>query len=184
MGNPLNPETDIPDIPASLKRDASNKAPFMTDETATVVQETEKRPAKSVKAKSNGQAPKAVVKAADKPKVKKAVKVAAKAKTAPKATVKAHKVVAKTKAVKTKVAKPRVSKAELDAWGFRKGSAKSQAVAMYARKSGATLGEVKAVVGSVQLNCLVLLEEQGKKVERVKEKRGDERAVTRYWLKS
>lgn len=164
------------DIPAFLKRDANNKAEFMMSESVDV--EGESRPAKSAKpakAKANGAAP---VKAASKPKAKAAAKAPTKAKTAPKATAKATKAPAKAK-----VAKPKAeSKVERDVWGFRKGSAKSDAVAMYSRKSGATLSEVKDKVGSIQLNVLNALEADGHKVERKKEERKGQRAATRYFL--
>lgn len=171
------PKPDPLDIPAFLKRDVTTRrAPYMSE---SVEPEVESRPAKSVKAKANGAAQPAV-KAAGKPKAKAVAKAPAKAKTAPKATVKAAKAPAKAK-----VAKPKAeSTVEKDMWGFRKGSSKSQAAVMYARKSGATLEEVKEKVGSVQLNLLKGLEEDGHTVERKKEKVGDARAVTRYFLKA
>ncbi len=173
MGEP-EPGLDIPNF---LLRDANNKAEFMRMATDSVV---ESRPAKSVpKAsdKSNGE-DKAPVKAAGKS-VKKAAKAKVRAKTAPKVTAKATKT-----PLKAKVAKPKAAtKVEKDVWGFRKGSAKSKAIAMYARKSGATLEEVKTAVGSIQLNVLNSLEENGKLVERIKEQRKGQRPVTRYFLK-
>jgi hypothetical protein len=170
---------DSLDIPASLLRDANNKAEFQRMASDEV--EVESRPAKTkVKAttKANG-VDKAPVKAAGKP-VKKVAKAAVKAKTAPKATARAAKAPIKAKATKPKAA----GKVDKDAWGFRKGSAKSKAVAMYTRKSGATLEEVKAVVGSVQLNVLNKLEEDGAKIKRVKEQRDGQRPVTRYYLQT
>lgn len=127
-------------------------------------------------AKPNGAAkpaPKAVKKAAGKPKAKAAPKAPAK-KAAPKAVKKAAKAPAKKG--------PRKPPAEKDQFGLRKGSAKSEAAAMYARKSGATLAEVKDKVGSIQLNVLNALEEAGHKVEREKVERKGERPVTRYRL--
>jgi len=165
------------DIPTFLKRDANNKAEFMYMSEA--MEET--APKAKAKAKAPGQgkwAAKPPVKAAGKPKVAKAVKVAAKAKAAPKATVKAAK-----GSEKPKVAKPKAEGVKKDAWGFREGSAKSQAVALYAAKAGATLEEVKEAVGSVQLNVLNGLEEAGHEVKRVKEEREGQRSVTRYFLK-
>lgn len=173
-------EPDSLDIPAFLKRDASNTAEFMRMSEA--VEATESRPAKSkVKAKANGH-DKAPVKAAGKPAAKAAPKAATKAKTAPKVTAKAAKAPEKVKAAKPAKAKA-VSKAEKDEFGLRKGSTKSQAAAMYARKSGATLDEVKQKLGSVQLNVLNGLEEDGFTVERIKEERKGQRPVTRYYLK-
>lgn len=126
--------------------------------------------------KPNG-ANKPTKKAAGKPKAKAAGRVPAKAKTAPKAPVKAAKAKAKAKAP-AKRAEPTPK----DAFGLRKGSAKSEAAAMYARKSGATLAEVKDKVGSVQLNVLVKLEEQGHTVKREKIERKGQRPVTKYYL--
>jgi len=139
----------------------------------------ETRPIKSVtKAeKSNGQ-DKAPIKATGKS-VKKAAKAKVRAKTAPKATARATKTPRKAKLAKAKAA----SKVDKDGYGFRKGSAKSKAIAMYARKNGATLEEVKSVVGSIQLNVLNSLEENGALIERIKEQRKGQRAVTRYFLK-
>ncbi len=127
-------------------------------------------------AKPNGSAkpaPKAHKKAAGKPKAKAAPKAPAK-KAAPKAVKKA------AKAAKPKG--PRKPPAEKDQFGLRKGSAKSEAAAMYARKNGATLAEVKEKVGSIQLNVLVGLEEAGHIVEREKLERKGQRPVTRYKL--
>lgn len=177
-----------PDLPAFLKRDVNNKAEFIKMSDSDVSETPESRPAKSkgkASAKANGhdkgtkaaKAPaKAAVKAAGKPKGKTAHKVAGKAETAPKATTKARKGSEKPKAAK--------SKAEVDQFGLRKGSAKSKAAAMYARKNGATLAEVKDALGSVQLNVLNGLEAEGYRVDRKKEKRDGERPVTRYSLKA
>lgn len=102
---------------------------------------------------------------------------------AAKAAVKPAK--APAKAVKAKAngavkkAKPA---AEKDVWGYRKGSTKSQAAAMYALKRGATLAEVKEKLGSVQLNVLVELEGKGHTVRRIKEKGTGARQITRYFL--
>lgn len=170
-------EPDLPDIPAFLLRDANNKAEFMLMAADSVV---ESRPARTKASdKSNGQDD-APVKATGKPVKKAAAKATVKAKNAPKATARAAKATNKVKAAKPKAE----SKVEKDIWGFRKGSAKSKAVAMYARKSGASLEEVKAVVGSVQLNVLNSLEENGARVERVKEQRDGQRPITRYYLKA
>lgn len=155
---------------------AKPRAPFMSTVESTEVTKPKAKPA----AKANGAAKpaKAAVKAADKPKAKAAGKAPAKAKTAPKATAKPAKATAK--AVKPKGE----STAKKDKWGFRDGSAKSKAVAMYAAKGGATLEEVKEAVGSVQLNVLKALEELGHEVIQKKEAREGKRAVTRYYLKA
>lgn len=121
-------------------------------------------------------------KSAPKPKSKPKAKAKAKAKV--KASAK-PKLKAKAKTAKgSEKAKAAKSSVEKDQYGLRKGSTKSQAAAIYARKSGATLEEVKEKLGSVQLNVLNELEEDGWKVERVKEQRKDRRPATRYWLKA
>lgn len=156
-------------LPTFLKRDDKNKAEFMP--VSDVEVEVESRPAKTVKpkVKANGAG-----KPTDRPKVKAAPKAAKAAKSAPRATAKAAK-----GAEKAKVAKP---KTEKDVWGLRKGSAKSEAAAMYARKNGATLAEVKERVGSIQLNVLHALEKAGYTVEKEKHVREGHRPVTRYKL--
>lgn len=119
------------------------------------------------------------VKAPKKAPAKKAVKAKAKAeKPAKKAT--AAKAPDKAKAAKPKAEKK--AKAEKDQWGLRKGSSKSEAAAMYARKNGATLDEVKEKIGSIQLNVLKELEAEGHKVEREKIERKGKRPLTRYKL--
>lgn len=155
-----------PDLPASLKRDAANKAEFMY--MVDTVPDTTETPV----------APKAPAKAKGKAAAKVVAKAPAKAKAAPKATAKAAKAPDKAKATPAKA-----SATKKDQYGFRDGSTKSKAVAMYARKSGATLAEVKDKLGSVQLNVLNALEDEGYEVERKAEKRDGARAVTRYFLK-
>jgi len=56
----------------------------------------------------------------------------------------------------------------VDAFGFRKGSLKSKAAAMYAAKGGATLAAVKAKLKSTQFNLLTELKARAKefRVER------------------
>jgi hypothetical protein len=161
------------DIPAFLKRDANNRAEFIKMAQSEVESHDETTPSRKPKSKANGKAP---VKAADKPKAKAAAKVPAKAASAPKATAKPAKVIAKAKAKLE-------ASADKDQFGFRKGSSKSEAAALYARKNGATLEEVKEKLGSVQLNVLGSLEKAGHTVERVKEERKGQRSVTRYLLK-
>jgi hypothetical protein len=93
------------------------------------------------------------------------------------------------KTVKVSKAKPESVEAESktgkDQFGLRKGSARSEAAAMYARKSGATLAEVEEQVGSIQLNVLIDLKKKGWLVEQDTEKRKGQgkRPVTRYYLK-
>ena len=117
---------------------------------------------RKVRAKANGAA--------------KPVKAAGKAAKPVKAAGKAVK--AKAKAAKA----PKAAKTPLDDFGFREGSIKSQAAAMYASKKGATLAEVKAKVGSVQLNLLTELMANGHKVKRTKVDGTGSRQVTRYFL--
>jgi hypothetical protein len=76
-----------------------------------------------------------------------------------------------------------LAKLPLDAYGYRKGSLKSQAAGMYSSKHGATLAEVKDALGSVQLNVLSDLREKGYKIEREKERGPDGRQTTRYYVK-
>lgn len=156
------------DIPAFLKRGPSNKAEFMNMTDSVEVSAEVEKPRRAAKAK-----------VAAKPTAKAATKKAAKpvAKAAPKAKAKAAKAPEKAKA-----AKPKASGEGKDQFGLRKGSAKSQAAALYARKRGASIEEVKEAVGSVQLNVLKGLEGKGFKVERVKEERKGQRPVTRYIL--
>jgi cytoskeletal protein RodZ len=165
-------EPDPPDIPASLKRDSNNRAEYMhmsEDLFENEVEAPVERPEKpKAKAKANGPT---------KARTAKAAKAPVKAKTAPKATARSAKAPAKAKAGKAKA-----TVTEKDQYGLRKGSTKSLAAAMYARKSGATLTEVKDKLGSVQLNVLVALETEGYKVEREKEERKGARPVTRYRL--
>lgn len=159
------------DIPPFLLRDANNQAEFMRMSTEATVETT--KPKAKPAPKANGAAKpaaKAAVKAADKPKAKAAAKPAAKAKAAPKATAKAS--------------KPKAEGGKKDKWGFREGSAKSKAVEMYTSKAGATLNEVKAAVGSIQLNVLKSLEAEGHTVIQKKEQLEGQRPITRYWLKA
>lgn len=72
--------------------------------------------------------------------------------------------------------------AETDEWGLKVGSLNSKAVAMYASKGGATVGEVKQALGTLVLNVLTKLQSEGHSVKRVKEKGAGPRQVTRYFL--
>lgn len=150
-------------IPTCLKRGSDNKAEFHKMANT----QTDEKP------KPNG----AVKAAAPKP----AKKAAAPKKAAAKKAV-AKKAPASKGSEKPKAAKPKADTAKKDKWGLREGSAKSQAAALYAAKGGATLAEVKAAVGSVQLNVLNNLEELGHTVDRKKEVREGQRPVTRYKL--
>lgn len=156
MDEPEQPKHPL-DIPEFLLRDpVTKRAPFMSDVEVAEVEKVEK--AKPVKKTA-------------KPKVeakKPAKKAAAKA------------------PVKAKAAKPKAVKkaaAEKDQYGLRKGSARSEAASMYARKNGATLAEVKERIGSVQLNVLNALKADGYAVTQEKITKKGERPVTRYYLK-
>ena len=104
---------------------------------------------------------------------------------APSKADKAGNKAAKGKVAKTKKAPSKAdngSKAEKDTYGFRVGSKKSQAAAIYASKAGATLAEVKEQTGSAQLNLLKELADEGYPVRSVKEQGDGARKVTRYFL--
>jgi len=89
----------------------------------------------------------------------------------------------KSPPVKTPVTKKAKAKeTNLDAFGYRVGSLKSKAAAMYASKKGATVDEVKAATNSVQLNLIKDCEGRGFKIKRVKENGSGKRQVTRYFL--
>lgn len=77
---------------------------------------------------------------------------------------------------------PKGKQLPIDAYGFNQGCLKSRAAAMYAAESGATVAEVKAATGSLQLNLLKQLEKDGCTIKRVKEKGTGARQVTRYFL--
>lgn len=92
---------------------------------------------------------------------------------------------AAAKPAKAKAAKPvKRTPVDADEFGYRKGSMKSRAAAMYAAKRGATLAEVKEKLGSVQLNVLTELEAKGFKVTKSKEAGDGARQVTRYRLQA
>jgi hypothetical protein len=126
--------------------------------------------------------------AAPAPKAK--VRVKAKPVKAAKAPSNGHATPAKAKAkaakpakVKTKPRKPRVlDPSKLDQFGFRLGTIKAQAAAMYASKKGATLGEVKEKLESAQFNLLTEVAEKGFKVLRSESQGDSGRKVTRYTI--
>ena len=72
--------------------------------------------------------------------------------------------------------------AGVDRFGFRIGSKKSQAAAMYAAKNGATLAEVKDALKSSQFNLLLELEGKKVKIDRTKVPGPGARQVTRYHI--
>ena len=75
-----------------------------------------------------------------------------------------------------------VDQKKLDKFGFRVGSLKAQAVAMYSRSKGATLAQVKEALKSTQFNVLTELESKGFKIEREPVSGINNRKVTRYHL--
>lgn len=167
------------DIPAFLKRQKEpdptenfgSKGREKTMEAEQIAESEETVTAKPPKAKANGHAKD------DKPAKKAASKDKAKAKAG-----KTAKAAEKSKAKATKPKAEAKPKAEKDQFGLRKGSAKSEAATLYARKSGATLEEVKERVGSIQLNVLKELEADGYEVRQEKQERKGKRPITRYWL--
>jgi hypothetical protein len=177
------PSTEDGSIPAFLRREevtsnSEKEVPAMiakTDDEATDAQNDEgpapAKPAKTPKAKTPR---KAAAKANGKGNGKAAVKAQGK-KAAPAATPKAAK-------GKGKKAERQCDPAKLDAFGSRKESIKSKAAAMYAKGKGATLGEVKEALGSVQFNLLTELTERGHKVDKAEVKNASGRMVTRYKL--
>jgi len=119
-----------------------------------------------------------------KPKAKaKATKVKAKANGKPATKAKATAKPAKGKA---KAKKPRQrDPSKLDVFGYRKGSIRSKAAAIYARKRGATLAEVKDLLGSVQFNILNEVVERGTgKRRNTEETNRNGRKVKRYFLEA
>ena len=132
--------------------------------------ERKAKPAGKVAAKGNGHA-KPTVKAKGKAPVKAAAKTPAKAKGA-------------SKAKGTDKAPRQRDPAKLDGYGFRLGTTKSKAAALYAKGKGATLAEVKAEVGSVQFNLLTELEAAGWAIEKSEVKNDGGRKVTRYKIRA
>lgn len=115
-------------------------------------------------------APAPAKKAKSKPKAKAAKPAAKKAKAA-------------AKPVKGKAKRRDINPDLVDAYGFRKGTIKSKAAAMYARKDGATLAEVKKALGSVQYNVIKQLEEKGFKIRRSEvDNRATGRTATKFML--
>lgn len=127
------------------------------------------RPAKR-KAKANGTAKVKAAKAA-----KPAVKAAGKVKAAKPAKAKAS--------AKPRKA-PEYDPAKLDQFGLRKGSLKSQAAVMYARAGGASLGEVRKSLDSVQFNVLTQLRGKGYIIDEKSEDGKGNRSVTRFFLRT
>ncbi len=68
----------------------------------------------------------------------------------------------------------------LDQFGFRAGSLKAKAAALYASKDGATLAEVRDALNSSQFNLLTELEKRKYKILRSQVPGAGPRKVTRY----
>lgn len=163
-GHVSGDDLDIPDFLKRADKAASVKSEVVMTEVDVGAPDTDTpkpRPKRKASGKANGASkpPKAKVAA---PKAKKAA----------------------AKAPKAKAKAPKKAPAAVDAFGFREGTLKSQAAAMYASKKGATLAEVKDKVGSIQLNLLKALQSEGYKVSKVKEDGEGSRQVTRYFLRS
>lgn len=88
----------------------------------------------------------------------------------------------KTTKVKKSKGKARGPVLPLDDFGFRKGSIRSKAAALFSRPQGATLNEIKAKLGSVQYNTLAELKNKGFKVTSKEEDGKSNRPQTRFWL--
>ena len=76
----------------------------------------------------------------------------------------------------------KVDLSKLDQFGFRLGSKKAQAAAMYASKKGATLAEVRGALQSTQFNLLTEIEKRGFKIERMPATGEHDRKVTRFHI--
>lgn len=167
--------------PPKAKSESVMKAPekvFASDDATAAAAEDQAKDTAQIKheAKANGAAKPSKVKA------KATAKASGKAKAAPKAAPK--KAAAKKASAKKERKQPVRDPAKLDDFGFRKGSIKSRAAALYAAKKGATLKEVKEAVGSVQFNLLTELEEKGFTIDRKTEGKEGTRQATRYFLKA
>jgi hypothetical protein len=87
---------------------------------------------------------------------------------------------AKGKAKNGKATARNVDTAKRDQFGFRLGTKKAAAAALYASKRGATLAEVKEAVKSTQFNLLTELEKKGFKINKTPTSGEKERKVTNY----
>lgn len=162
---PKEPKSEIamkPDTDVEAAEVDTPVAPPKPNGSKLAAGKAKAKPARGVKAKA--------VKATGKPAKAKASPAKAKAKAAKPAKARAK--------GKTRTLDP----AKRDEYGLRLGSIKSKAAAMYGSKKGATLGEVKDKVGSIQFNVLTQLQDKGHKVKRVEEKGDAGRPVTRFYL--
>ena len=159
----------IPDLPKALVRDKNNESELTkmakgkvevakAPDSALAADEADAPARKPVKAKANGHAKEAKPSKVDKP----------------------AKVAKPAKAAKAERKERTVDPAKLDKFGFRKGSIKSNAAAIYAKGKGATLAEVKEAVGSNQFNLLTEVEARGHTVLKTSVDGEGNRKVTRY----
>ena len=70
----------------------------------------------------------------------------------------------------TKTQTKEVQAPATDKFGFTKGTKTAQAAALYARKNGATMGEIKKALGGPMRNMLAVAEKRGHTVERIERK--------------
>lgn len=172
-------------IPAFLRREVTVTS---EKEVTPMIAKTDDEPIEDVADEEPAPAPKPAKPAKKAPAAKTPRKATAKAngkgngkapvKAAGKAKATAAPPKGKAKAKATRQADP----AKLDQFGFRKGTIKSKAAALYAKGKGCTLAEVKEALGSVQFNLLTELEGNGFKVDKSKAKGDTGRGVTRYKL--
>lgn len=186
-------------IPAFLKRDSNNESEFTkmnpiiptrgiarASDEAAAAPEPEANAPKAEKPAKEPKAKKAKKAKSDKP-AKTATNGHSKPKAEAKGTTKAKARAASAatpKATKGKAKAPAAQRqrdlTKLDAYGFRLGTIKAKAAAMYAKGKGATLADVKAALGSVQFNLLTEVKERGFTVEEADVKGPTGRIVTRY----
>lgn len=95
-----------------------------------------------------------------------------------------HRAKTRTKTVKAKKKKTArvIDPTKLDRFGFRKGTLKSEAAALYSSRNGATLAQVREKTGSVQFNLIVELEAKGYKIDRTTAESKGRRPATRYHI--
>lgn len=164
---------DFPEFPEILRREIP-QAPPSKSESVVMTSNTD------VDTEVAAPAPEAPakVKAKAKPKVKAKANGNGATHKAATPKVAAPKVKAKAKTKEAARAPRTRDPAKLDEFGFRKDSIKSKAAVLY--KKGATLAQVKEVVGSIQFNVLNELEEAGFKVNKTEVKGKGGRTATKY----
>src|ERR1700721_3245921 len=180
-------------IPAFLKRDSNNESEFTKMNPIIPTPAIARATAEATAAPEPGANTPKAEKPTKEPKAKKATpaKAATNGHSKPKAEAKGT---TKAKAKGASAATPKATKGKakaptaerqrdltkLDAYGFRLGTIKAKAAAMYAKGKGATLADVKEALGSVQFNLLTEVKERGFTVEEADVKGPTGRIVTRY----